>query len=484
MSRLAVALVMGVATAVCAVALLGIIGPGPILGAGDNGDGARLHCGAGIVPDTPDGGSAWRGGVVLDFTRDTPCADPLPSSALPLLRAATAGRDPFHLGRLGWLYALSLGAVTAVAAWAAAGGRGPIGRRLARVGLLLPVLVAVMNVDYLRLFVSTFAEPAGLLGAYALLCGAVVAVATRSGDRVERAVALLLMAGGGLLAGTAKLGHLPLLLLATALCAATGLRVGTRRWAKWVVGPVVALAVIGGAIGPARASMDWQERHYTSVNTHNLVHTVVLVEVPGSAAALGLPPEAAARAGRAYYPDDPSGTPGAERIAADPEGVRAAAWRVLLGEPAAALRALGVGMQATGGRALTYLRAHPWRPGTAGPALGTVLSGAQGADPASLRSWLDAMPHPWWPSLLALLGLLAGLAGPSLRRGRPWAARLARIAGAAAAGAVGIVAVAVLGDGYFEIAKHVWLAAYLLDVTALALAALPACALIRPHPRT
>jgi hypothetical protein len=27
----------------------------------------------------------------------------------------------------------------------------------------------------------------------------------------------------------------------------------------------------------------------------------------------------------------------------------------------------------------------------------------------------------------------------------------------------------VLGDGYFEIAKHTWLAAYLLDVTALAL---------------
>jgi len=31
-----------------------------------------------------------------------------------------------------------------------------------------------------------------------------------------------------------------------------------------------------------------------------------------------------------------------------------------------------------------------------------------------------------------------------------------------------VVAAAVLGDGYFEIAKHVWLAAYLLVVTAAA----------------
>jgi len=32
------------------------------------------------------------------------------------------------------------------------------------------------------------------------------------------------------------------------------------------------------------------------------------------------------------------------------------------------------------------------------------------------------------------------------------------------------VTVAVLGDGYFEVAKHVWLAAYLLEVTLVGLA--------------
>ena len=47
--------------------------------------------------------------------------------------------------------------------------------------------------------------------------------------------------------------------------------------------------------------------------------------------------------------------------------------------------------------------------------------------------------------------------------------RCGRVAAFAAVSAVGLVAAAVLGDGYFEIAKHVWLAAYLLVVTAAAL---------------
>lgn len=43
------------------------------------------------------------------------------------------------------------------------------------------------------------------------------------------------------------------------------------------------------------------------------------------------------------------------------------------------------------------------------------------------------------------------------------------LAGAAATTAAGMVAVAILGDGYFEIVRHLWLAAYLLDVTEVAL---------------
>jgi len=42
--------------------------------------------------------------------------------------------------------------------------------------------------------------------------------------------------------------------------------------------------------------------------------------------------------------------------------------------------------------------------------------------------------------------------------------------------------VAVLGDGYFEIAKHVWLAAYLLVVCAVAVVLAGAVAVAR-YPR-
>lgn len=66
----------------------------------------------------------------------------------------------------------------------------------------------------------------------------------------------------------------------------------------------------------------------------------------------------------------------------------------------------------------------------------------------------------------------------------------ARVAALAAASAVGLVVAAVLGDGYFEIAKHTWLAAYLLAVTAAAvllgvgvIAARRTCAVIKPRKR-
>ena len=49
---------------------------------------------------------------------------------------------------------------------------------------------------------------------------------------------------------------------------------------------------------------------------------------------------------------------------------------------------------------------------------------------------------------------------------RPPSRALGRVAAFGAVSAVGLVAAAVLGDGYFEIAKHTWLAAYLVAVTA------------------
>ena len=102
--------------------------------------------------------------------------------------------------------------------------------------------------------------------------------------------------------------------------------------------------------------------------------------------------------------------------------------------------------------------------------LGTTV-GPQGADRAQLLAWLDGLALPWLPATVVVAGLLAGLSTVRRRGERPRDAVVracGQVAAVAAVSAVGVVAAAVLGDGYFEIAKHVWLAAYLLVVTAAA----------------
>ena len=173
MTRGAVAAVAAVlAAAVVALSLGLFVTP---VGVADNGDGMRLYCGAGLVPDTPSGRSNWQGGVVLDFSTGAPaCPDAIASAALPALRLATLGSGPtWSLTRLGVLYALAVGVLTGLAAWAV----GPGLRLLA----LVPALVPLVGPTFTRFFLSTFSEPAGLLGAYALCLGAAaVAVTGRS----------------------------------------------------------------------------------------------------------------------------------------------------------------------------------------------------------------------------------------------------------------------------------------------------------------
>ena len=454
----------GLAALLVVVVSLGL--PSAPSGAADNGDGYRLFCGAGLVPATPDGAANWKGGVVLDFTTGAPaCPDPVASSALPVLRLATAGAGPvWSLSRLGLLYALAVGLATAVAARA-------LGRRSL---LLLPALVPLAGPTFSRFFVSTYSEPAGLLGACVLLLGAAVLVGTTREERAERAAGLLLVAGGGVLAATAKASYAPLLLLAAAVCAATALAAGGGRRDR-IAGPVAAVAALVLAAGPVLGGLAWQQRNYPVVNAHNLVFTLVLPEVGDAALApLGLPPAAASAAGRAYYPEGANGYPGSEVVAADPSRVRAAAYRVLLAHPGAVAGAVGLGLTATLGAGLPYLPADPLGPGSVAPALGTTY-GEQGADRAQLLAWRDGLPVPWLPGAVALAGLAAWPL--TRRRGGP-AGALGAVAALAAAAAVGLVVVAVLGDGYFEIAKHVWLSAYLLAATATALVLLLASAAV------
>ncbi|HJP75531.1 MAG TPA: hypothetical protein VJ914_14775 [Pseudonocardiaceae bacterium] len=461
--RVAVALVAGVLCLLAVLTATGLLVGRPV-GAGDNGDGSRLYCGVGLVPATPDRNSNWKGGVVMRFDRDARCSDPMPSSAEPILRAAAYGSGSgWSLTRLGWLYALLAAAATALAAFAATGAG------LARALVLLPILVPLAEPDFARFFLSTYSEPAGLLGAFVLVCGVAVIAVTGRVHRAERLIGLVLVAGGGLLATTAKAAYAPLLVTAFVVCAvvAVAVRRGGPRWSDRLVGPVIGVLAVVAVIAPLSAALSWQSRGYPGVNAYDLTFTTVLTEIPDATTALGLPGSAAEHAGDSYYlTPAPQDVPGAAIVLADPTRAQHTDWQQLAEHPAALLRSVGVAMEATEGRGLAYLPSAEWTPSTTPVKLGTIY-GEQGASGPTLRAWLDGLTFPWWPAVLAALGVAVGIAG-TIRRTRLWSS-CARLAGVTALSAVGLATFAVLGDGYFEIAKHTWLAAYLLDVTALAL---------------
>ncbi|MER5624823.1 hypothetical protein ABT061_27700 [Streptosporangium sp. NPDC002544] len=446
----------------------GILSGRPV-GAGDNTDGIRLYRGAGLIPDTADQRSDWKNGVVVHFTRGAPGPDPIPSAALQVLKVAALGRsERWSLTRLGWTYALLTGAVTGVAAWAlsADGAARPL--------ILLPILAPLADRDFARFFVSTYSEPAGLLAVAGLLSGTAILAVSRPAQRVERVLGLVLTGGGGLLAVTTKNAYGPLLPLAAAVCAASGR----------ITGPAVAAVILGAAVGPVVKAQRWQSRVYHGVNAHNLIFTMLFPELgPGAVVALGLPPEAAAYSGHGSsdeegVPVDPDAIPGWQALIGDDPGrARNAAYRYLTRHPAALARAVGVAMQATQGREIDYLRDDPLPAGADIPKKVTP-TGSMGHDGDALRAWLDGMPAPWYPSLLAALGIAIGSASLLGRSQGDPVHVLIRVAGVGAVGAVGVAALAVVGDGYYEIAKHVWLSAYLLDVTGTALLGAAAAAVV------
>ncbi len=458
--RAAVAALAGLAAALVVVLSLGL--PWTPVGAGDNGDGHRLYCGAGLTPLTADHRSNWKGGVVLDFATGGPdCPDPIASDALPLLRLATQGSGPtWSLASLGVLYAVLVGLCAAAAAWAIRPGP--------RLLVLVPALVPLVGPVFTRFFVSTFSEPAGLLGAYALCCGAGVLAGTGRSDRAARGVGLFLTAGGGLVAAAAKPSYAPLLVIASALCACTAVTLPRRPGGTRIVGVTTAVLTLLLAVLPVTAGLRWQDRHAAAINTHNLVFTAVLPQVGiGALAPMGLPAAAESATGRAYYLAGATGVPGADVIAARPGQVRTAAYDVLLAHPLAAVELFGTGMTATLGAQLTYLPSAPVSDTSVPPPLGTTV-GEQGAYRAQLLAWLDGLPVPWLPALVAAVGVLVAILA---RRSRSHLVRaLSRLAALGAVAGVGLVVVAVLGDGMFEIAKHVWLAAYFLAQTAVAAA--------------
>lgn len=436
---------------------------GTTVGVEDNGDGYRLYCGAGLTPMTVDRLGAWKGGVVTDFAVGTPSCWSTPSSAGLVLRAAMLGNDgTVGLGAVAWWYAALVGLVVAVAAWAASAA-GPWRAAV----LAVPVAPLALG-SFTRFFLSTYGEPAGLVGTLAVAGGLAAVLVTRREHRRARAVALVLTGFGGGIAATAKVAYLPVLVVAVVACAVV--TVGLRR-PRRLVGPVVAVVTLAAVAVPVGAAVEFQDAVYGGANVHDLTFTLALTELgPGATAELGLPPEAAAATGTGYFngPPHPAAPWWTGAIEGHADATRAAVYGALARHPAAAFRAVGVGLQATTRADLPYLASGP--ADTARPSPPGGDPGWSGARQPDLRGVLDGTGRPpWLPTALVLAAVVMAASSVAWRRRAPVAARWCVAAGLGAVTALGLVVAAVLGDGYFEVFKHVWLAAYLLVVTGLCL---------------
>ena len=252
----AIALVIGVAS-LCLMIGTGLTTSSPH-GAGDNGDGVRLYCGAGIVPTTPDKQANWKGVVVDTFrTGEKPCARYTPSSALlPMLATAPLSGPTWSLRTLGWTWVGVLVAAFGIAATVAGASRP--WRALA----VVPVVLPFASTDFSRFLLSTYGEPAGLVGTAVALAGVVAAVAGPPRGPA-RSIALAVAVLGGVLAATAKPAYVVVLIPVLVLCVAVQ-PAGSR-----LLGALVAVAVALGAAVPVTAAMTVQDEQYAA-NTHRV----------------------------------------------------------------------------------------------------------------------------------------------------------------------------------------------------------------------
>ncbi|MFC5060965.1 hypothetical protein [Actinomycetospora atypica] len=482
-------LAAGVALLVVAglVGRLGLVG-GDAVGAADNADGARLFCVVGLTPDATDGRAGGHGVVVTEFrTGGPPCRVPAPVTsggvvleatvalAARLDRSAPApdGSTRVSLEWLAGVYAVLFGLGAGVAAAAALAGsrrRGP-----AAALVVLPPLLPLLVVPWwTRFLVSTYGEPAGLLGTAWVAWGLLAVAVTRPDDRAARGTALGLLAAGAVVVATAKPGFLPVGMAAVVACAVV--TVGVRRAWRRLPGLVAAVVVVALAASPVLAGIRYQDELYASPNTHDLIFTAILPEAgPGALPAVGLPPEAWRHSGEHFYLDLGRGVPGWETtIGARPVETRALARAWLAEHPVVLARMVHRGLVATLRPQIPYLVSVTAGPRTVSGTL-PVPEFPEAAQRMGVTfRYLDGLPGRWVPPAVvgtALLAAAATVLVPRPARRRSPAPGLLRVAGALAAAALGTVLLAVVGDGYVELAKHVWLASYLLVVTATVLVA-------------
>ncbi|PVZ04979.1 hypothetical protein [Actinomycetospora cinnamomea] len=490
--RLLLPLVAALLVGAALVLRLGLVG-GDAIGAADNGDGIRLYCVAQLAPDATDGVASGHGVTVTEFRTGGPaCPREAPTTSAGLILQATVAVAPlldrtppapdgslrFSLEWLAAVYVtlLALGAGLA----AAASTSGTRRRRRVAASVLAvvgPPLAPLLVVPWWsRFLVSTFSEAAGLVGAVWLAWGLLVVAVTRPTHRGARATGLALIAVGGLVAVTAKPGYLPLGVVVALACPLVAVGVG---WRRRLPGVVAAVAVVVLAAAPVLSSMRAQEAAYDVVNAHNLAFTAVLPESgPAATAGLGLAPGAWRHAGEHFYFEGGRTVPRwTETVAARPDDLRADAYAWVIAHPRVLARMVHRGLVATLRPQIPYLAQETSGPGTTSGEIRRepVPEGSQTMGPMFV--YLDGLSGRWVPPAVLAMAVLAALLTvvlPRRTRGSPdlrTAVGLARTAGLLALTALGVVVLAVLGDGYCELAKHVWLGSYVLVVAGTVLAA-------------
>jgi hypothetical protein len=490
-------LVLGVVAAAL-VLRLGLVGDS--IGAADNGDGARLYCVAELVPVATEGGAAWRDVAVTEFrTGGVPCPEVAPSTSAGLVLRVTAALAPLldrsppapdgtvrvSLEWSGGLYVALIALGAGIAAYAASARRRPVPAVLAVLAVVVPPVLPLVVVPWWsRFVVSTYAEPAGLLGTVWIALGLLGIAVSRPVSRASRIATLCLLATGGVVAAAAKPGFVPVGAVAIAVCAVVA--VGHRR--RYVPGLIAALVAVAVAAPPVSSALRAQDAYYAEVNAHNLVFTAVLPESgPAATAALGLRPDAWEHSGEGFYWDYGRGVPGwDETVGARPDELRSAALAWLAEHPRVPARMLLRGMTATLRPELPFLESTTGGARTTTGEAPVVLHPEAPLIMGPMFEYLDAVRGAWIPPALVGLTVLATASGiVARRRARPtpawtaagrsagWAAAGLGLAGASAVLAVaatGVVAAAVIGDGYYELVKHVWLGSYLLVLAGTALA--------------
>jgi hypothetical protein len=460
-----------VAAAVTTAALLQIF-LGPDLGLADNGDGRRVLCGADLQP--PPLSTAFTV-VVFDLH---PLTDPArggcnaaasrySTSQIVLVGAVRVADDLFSGPGTDLR---TVGAVVAVLFGLGVGGLylALSGGRTIRLLTVAGASALLLDVSYLHYFSSPFSEAAGILGAL----WTTVALARLASRPLGFGPLLAVLLSTTLLV-TAKSQLTPLVAIVVLL---VGLRIWQHHRARraeptaetipaedsedagpaprrrWRPGPVLlAWLLIAALLGGSGLQLLYQGPEFHRANLHNLV-LFTLAPLSGDAAGtlteLGLDPSLAQYSGTsAFNAGIPVDNRAYQRFRED--AGRGAVVEYLAGHPGIALTMLEAGLDQVTQPRTPYL-SEIRDPGATAPVLAT------GRYAPATALLLDLQPYSWpwfpvaWVVLVAWGGVLAvrrGIRGLDLRS---WGYALLFCALAAPAQVV----IALLGDGYYELAKH------------------------------